>query len=433
MSRRRHDGPDRKGPQLTWAIGSNGEPAHISEMERGLKCACTCPMCGSDLVAKQGKVQEHHFAHAKDAECAHAVETALHLAAKDILAKRREIVLPAVEITFPHSTRRTIIAPEQRYAIESVDVEQKLGAIIPDVIARIRGRELLVEITVTHGVDGGKLKKIKELGLSCIEIDLSDVDRDLSRENLEKMVADETTHKRWVHNVRADEKLRKMLSQATLLQTVHRGLADHADGCPIPARVWNGKPYANMIDDCAYCEHRLLIDFDIGVICDGFRALGKQQPPERLAPRPPPEAFEHPEEEDPMRALGRWLNEMLPAETEMSIEDVEGAWEGLSSWTTSGEKPTAFISKGANGAPRVKVICGAGWAKEDGTGRAAIDAGVLRVDYGEHGRFSFTLHGSVRKGKREEKSILSGRYEDGSNPYRPNPWDINMIRAGQEG
>ena len=309
MSRRRHDSPDGNGPQLTWAIGANSKPAHISEVERGLKCACICPMCGSDLVAKQGKVQEHHFAHAKGAECAHAVETALHLAAKDILAKRKEIVLPAVEITFPHSTRRTVIAPEQRYAIESVNVEQKLGSIIPDVIARIKGRELLVEITVTHRVDGGKLKKIKELGLSCIEIDLSDIQRDLSRDNLEKVVTNETMHKRWLHNVRADKRLRKMLSEATLLPSVHRGLADHADGCPIPARVWNGKPYANMIDDCAYCEHRLLISFDIGVICDGFRALGRPRPPATVAPRPPLEAFEHPEEEDPMEAVGRWLDE----------------------------------------------------------------------------------------------------------------------------
>ena len=187
------------------------------------------------------------------------------------------------------------IASEQRYAIESVDVEQKLGSIIPDVIARIKGRKLLVEITVTHGVDDDKLKKIKELGLSWLEIDLSDVQRDLSRENLEKMIADETTHKRWLHNVRADEGLRKMLSEATLLPSAHRGLADHADGCPVPARVWNGKPYANMIDDCAYCEHRLLISFDIGVICDGFRTLGKPRPPATVVPRTPPEAFEHPE------------------------------------------------------------------------------------------------------------------------------------------
>ena len=101
------------------------------------------------------------------------------------------------------------------------------------------------------------------------------------------MVADETTHKRWLHNVRAHEMRKKMLAEATLLPSVRRGFAHHADRCPIPARVWNGNPYANMIDNCAYCEHRLLISFDIGVICDGFRALGKPRPPATVVPRPP--------------------------------------------------------------------------------------------------------------------------------------------------
>ena len=50
---------------------------------------------------------------------------------------------------------------------------------------------------------------------------------------------------------------------------------------------------------------------DIGVACDGFRALGKPRPPETVVPRPPPVAFEHPEEEDPMRAVGRWLDAVM--------------------------------------------------------------------------------------------------------------------------
>ena len=175
-----------------------------------------------------------------------------------------------------------------------------------NVIAQIKGRELLVE-TITHGVDDEKLKKIRELGLSCVEINLSDVQRDLSRENLEKMVVNDSSRKRWLHNVRADEVRKKMLSEATLLESVHRGFAVHADGCPIPATVWNEKPYANMIDDCTGCEHMLMLSFDVGVICDGFRTLGI--PPPARVPRPPPEAFEHPEEEDPMNAVGRCIDE----------------------------------------------------------------------------------------------------------------------------
>lgn len=306
MGKSKHDSTGSNGPRLTWAIAANGELVHISEVQRGLQCGCVCPMCHSDLVAKQGKVQEHHFAHAKGAECAHAVETALHLAAKDILAKRREIVLPAVEIHFPYSSRHIAVAPERRYLIEAIEVERKLQSIIPDVIVKIGGRRLLVEVTVTHGVGSEKLRKIRELGLSCVEIDLSDAERNLAREEIEKFVVDENSRKRWLHNVRADEEHRKLLSQATLLPSVYRGLALHVDRCPIPARTWKGKPYANVIDDCTGCEHMLTLG-DVGVACDGFRTLGKPRPPETVVPRPPPQAFEHSEEEDPMRAVGRWL------------------------------------------------------------------------------------------------------------------------------
>ena len=101
MPGRKSDSADRHRAQLTWAVAAGGEPAHISEVESGLKCACTCPVCDGALIARQGKIKEHHFAHASGVECRHAAETALHVAAKDILAKRKEIVLPEVEVHLP--------------------------------------------------------------------------------------------------------------------------------------------------------------------------------------------------------------------------------------------------------------------------------------------------------------------------------------------
>ena len=71
------------------------------------------------------------------------------------------------------ASRRPVIAPQRRYPIESAKVERKTGTIIPDVIVQVSGHRLLVEVTVTHGVDDAKLTKIRELGLSCLEIDLT--------------------------------------------------------------------------------------------------------------------------------------------------------------------------------------------------------------------------------------------------------------------
>lgn len=40
-----------------------------------------------------------------------------------------------------------------------------------------------------------------------------------------------------------------------IMKVIERDFAVHVDYCPRPARIWNGKPYANLFDDCSGCEH----------------------------------------------------------------------------------------------------------------------------------------------------------------------------------
>ena len=218
MTSSKPNGTDHNSPKLTWAFGANGEITHISEAENGLECECTCPVCGGALIARQGEVREHHFAHAKEdsgEECRHAPETALHLAAKAILEARKEIMLPVIKTSSGYADPESHmgrydpeLAPPKRWPIESVTVEQRLGSIIPDLICKIDDRELLVEITVTHGVGRDKRKRIRSLGVSCLEIDLSSIGHDLPREELEKVVVDDIAYKRWLYNVDAAAKIR---------------------------------------------------------------------------------------------------------------------------------------------------------------------------------------------------------------------------------
>lgn len=235
-----------------------GKLLHVSEVSRGLACNCVCPACGDRLVARQGPIREHHFAHAARRDCRTAIETALHVAAKEILASRKEIVLPSVQIQFRHRSRT--IAEEQRYQLASVALERRLTDIVPDVIAHVGNRPLLIEVRVTHGIEVQKLARIQSLDLSTVEIDLAAAPRDLPWKDLEELVVGPGTHKRWIHNAFAERQRRRMLTDATVRETIYRGLALHVDGCPLPARVWRGKPYANVIDDCVYCEHSIEIE-----------------------------------------------------------------------------------------------------------------------------------------------------------------------------
>lgn len=274
MSRDKPNSTDGDSAKLTWAVGANGEMTHISEVENGLECKCTCPECDGVLIAKQGKIREHHFAHESGEECRHAVETALHRLAKEVLTDIPSIMLP----------------DGNRHTIGSAATEQRFGGqIIPDATISIKGIGIiLIEITVTHGVDDDKLVKIRKLGKPSLEIDLSSTPRNITREELKKIIADETTCKQWLYQPRRSkvqpeksqphhskiqpEKRRKEMLLS--FKYLPAGILRHVHGCPRTDMLVEGKErvnrWANPDRECKRCKHyRGGVDEGIGVICGG--------------------------------------------------------------------------------------------------------------------------------------------------------------------
>ena len=237
-----------------------GVLTHIDDVPRGLACACVCPACNASLVAKKGGRRIHHFAHDRGEQCRFGLETGIHLAAKEILSKKREIVLPPVVVKSNYSAKSTVLAEEKRYKLDEVNLETKVGKIIPDVIGYVEEHPILIEIYVTHPVDYQKLSRIRELGYSAIEIDLSNVSRYLTHADLEFLVVEAGDHKKWLHNIAVERKRQSIIESGRKFATVRRGLATHVDGCPIRAREWMGKSYANVIHDCVACQHVIRIE-----------------------------------------------------------------------------------------------------------------------------------------------------------------------------
>ena len=62
---------------IPFGIDASGAARDASAVENGLKCGCACPSCGGELVARQGEVRVHHFAHHSKTECRHALEASL--------------------------------------------------------------------------------------------------------------------------------------------------------------------------------------------------------------------------------------------------------------------------------------------------------------------------------------------------------------------
>lgn len=244
---------------------------HVSQVASGLACSCVCPGCNEPLVAKKGQSRQHHFAHSAGTACATAIETALHLAAKSILDTSPELVLPAVEARFNGTKGAVLLTPEQTYKVDRVELERRVGNTVPDVQVWIHGRRVAIEIRVTHEVNIAKAAHFRSMGLSAVEIDLSRVPRDLALDDIRPLVLGGGKHKKWVYNAAAERRRREILASGRLLRTVHRGLALHVDGCPISARVYRGRPYANVIDDCNGCEHAIEIGGNMRtVVCGGF-------------------------------------------------------------------------------------------------------------------------------------------------------------------
>lgn len=252
----------------------DGQLLHVDEVERGLECGCVCAGCKGPLVARQGAQNIHHFAHASGAGCEGAYETALHLAAKAILEEEMHIVLPPVTTKLENNRAPVEFAPEKDHLIDSVVLEKKLGTTIPDVIAVISGHKLAIEIKVTHGVDDEKLTRIEREGVSTIEIDLSDLPRNLDKDLICFHVVESVERKVWLYNVYAVDRLARLLNSGSQMPVVSRGMALHVDNCPIPARVWRGKPYANVMDDCLYCEFNLQVGGEF-IICNGAKKVDR--------------------------------------------------------------------------------------------------------------------------------------------------------------
>jgi len=175
--------PQSSSTQLQVPFGvRDGRLYEPLEVERGKACGCTCPGCGAALIAKHapaGKVSPH-FAHASGQGCSTGLESALHLAAKQLIADRKELYLPKLEshvvklgVNGRPVERNKLVRPDELATLSDVRLEVGLGAIRPDLIVATQGTEYLVEIARTSFVTPEKLEKIKLHGKPAIEFDVS--------------------------------------------------------------------------------------------------------------------------------------------------------------------------------------------------------------------------------------------------------------------
>lgn len=190
----------------SFAMDKEDRIRSVEEVARGLACECVCPSCGDAVIARQGDIREWHFAHAADSDCKSGLETALHLAAKQLLLEHRGMTVPEIriqkEVRLPDGRVGTGSAhrPERWVDFTEVEPEKSVGQIRPDIVAVVGTTMLFVEIAVTHFIDPDKQAILGKLGLPTIEIDLASFQGERwTWELLTEHVIEHALSKRWMH------------------------------------------------------------------------------------------------------------------------------------------------------------------------------------------------------------------------------------------
>lgn len=152
----------------------DGAMTSVSDVPSGLACECTCPCCERRLVARKGKRKAHHFAHQasrSDTSCNYAAETILHQFAKLVIDEERRIGIPPTVIQDEYGPLQ--VADAKTVTLDKVALERRFRDIVPDVACWSGDRMLLVEFFVTNKCSDRKIEKLKAMGLSVMEVDLS--------------------------------------------------------------------------------------------------------------------------------------------------------------------------------------------------------------------------------------------------------------------
>ncbi|MGN4988291.1 hypothetical protein [Aeromonas hydrophila] len=152
---------------MTRALDDNGHIVDVKDVVSGKGCNCTCIGCQGAVWAMKGQVKAHYFAHEPNSieqnSCTWKPETEIHILAKEALATDRQLILPIGTINPIH----------KNIVFDEMICEVYEGRVIPDVIGFIDGEKVLIEVAVTHFCDRGKIKELKRVNATCVELDLS--------------------------------------------------------------------------------------------------------------------------------------------------------------------------------------------------------------------------------------------------------------------
>lgn len=157
-----------------FAVHSSNRFVHVTEVERGLACDCRCPVCCEPVVARQGGVRGHHFAHTSNGQpCASSYESDLHRFAKRVVIEAHGLVVPVTAAAAHALGSGDDEGQRILLACTCIEEEVTVGNLRPDLLAATTaGVSVAIEIAYSSFCDFQKRQDYEEMRLPALEIDL---------------------------------------------------------------------------------------------------------------------------------------------------------------------------------------------------------------------------------------------------------------------
>jgi len=163
---------------IVFARRASGGLAHIDEVDNGKACHCFCLACNEPLIARQGEVLGHSFAHLSGTQCDHALEAMLHGVAVELIRRHGHVVTPALRVEGRVAGPFGVIAdvrhlPAKRVPVESVALDKRAPWARPCVVVIVKGRVLLIHIALDRRASEPKRDALAGVDQAAIEVDLT--------------------------------------------------------------------------------------------------------------------------------------------------------------------------------------------------------------------------------------------------------------------
>lgn len=233
---------------------SDGEMVPVDRVQKDKEYRC--PDCKGRLVFRAGNKKRPHFAHYRiPNHCNFMNESWVHFSAKHLIylhitewinGHRCAPILKRV-CSVCNDQHEQPLPPKVKKAHIEYRIQTDKGTCVADIGLLDDQNQLLCAIEVVHTHEVNEHKEDKFDSIPWVEVKAKDIFESPDSWSPVR----EKNLKRW--------KCRCV--GAKRMKIIQRGLASHVDYCPIRARVWKGKPYANMIDDCWTCSNFVAVEY----------------------------------------------------------------------------------------------------------------------------------------------------------------------------